>query len=93
MLKSAVTPELFHDIIKQCVHTTALGLKKVYYCEYPLSPQPLMICGLSLLEKHALKYHLSHQAYLQGKTTEINLITSPGHGGLQVLHLDLLILE
>src|SRR5258708_9076034 len=34
MLKSAITQELFHDIIKQCIHTTALGLHKIYYCEY-----------------------------------------------------------
>ena len=33
-LKSAVTQELFHDIIEQRVHTTTLGLQKVYYHEY-----------------------------------------------------------
>ena len=34
MSKSAITQELFHDIIEQCVHTTALGLHKIYYREY-----------------------------------------------------------
>ena len=34
MLKSSVTQELFHDIIKWHVHTTALGLHMLYYHEY-----------------------------------------------------------
>ena len=34
MLKSTVTQELFHNIIEQRVHTTALGLHKVYQREY-----------------------------------------------------------
>ena len=37
-----------------------------------------MTCGQPFLEKHALKYHLTHQAYLQAKTAEMNLMTSPG---------------
>jgi len=46
-----------------------------------LSLQSLMTCGQSLLEKHTLKYHLTHRAYIQAKVAEMNIISSSGSEG------------
>ncbi len=45
------------------------------------SLQSLMTCGQSLLEKHTLKYHLTHRAYIQVKVAEMNIISSSGSEG------------
>src|SRR5260370_21433596 len=34
-----------------------------------------------LLEKHTLKYHMVHWAYLQAKTAKMNVVSQPGHEG------------
>src|SRR5260370_5865998 len=34
-----------------------------------------------LLEKHTLKYHLAHWAYLQAKTVEMNIVSQSGCEG------------
>ena len=83
MNRSAITQGLFHNIIENCVHTTALGLHKIYCCKYPLSfyYHSTVNCWCPLSEKHSLKYHLAHQAYLQVKMAEMTLVSPPGHKG------------
>ena len=72
MSKSAITQELFHDIIEQCAHATALGLHKIYYCEY------LGIVSKVLDDMWTIP---PREAYIQVKVAEMNIITSSGSKG------------
>ena len=83
MNRSAITKGLFHDIIENHVHTTTLGLHKIYCHKYPLSfyYHSTVNCWCPLSEKHTHKYHLAHQAYLQVEMAKMNLVSPPGCKG------------